>query len=221
MKERTLKMMLRRYTIKKALKIAGLCVAAIVVNVLVFVGAFWLNKVTTKQYATSDINDYGHYIVIARNEYASNYINAFFPERIESSFTDVTYSYRAQNNANYAFEAYLEFVIEDEEAFREFISAKTSGLECKEFPYDPNFIEYTLVENEYLEIYVYDGEDNQNSKIGIDDARIGKILCNAEEHRIIFVAMAMSDAWNAYSDFFCCYFDRFNIDPIKYEDVRF
>ena len=102
MKERTLKMMLRRYTIKKALKTVGLCVSVVLLSVTFFVGVFLLNMVMTKQYATSDINDYGHYIVIAGNEYASKYINAFFPERIESSFTDVTYSYRAQDNANYA-----------------------------------------------------------------------------------------------------------------------
>lgn len=200
---------------KKLLKNLIVCASIGVLSVAFFIGILALDK--PKQYATSDINDYGHYIGNADNQFASKYISAFFPEIIESSFTDVTYSYRAQNFGNYAFEAYLEFVIEDEKAFQEFISAKTSGMESKVFSYDPSFIEYTL--DDTLEIFVLDGEEDQNRRIWIDSAKIGKILCNAKEHRIIFVAMAMWDAWDAYSDFFCCYFDRFNIDPAKYEGV--
>jgi len=197
---------------KNLLKVLIISVSVWALIIALIVGALLLTK--PKQYATSDINNYGHYIGNGDNQFASKYISAFFPEIIESSFTDVTYSYRAQNLGNYAFEAYLEFVIEDEKAFHEFISGKTSGLECKEFSYDPNFVEYTL--DDSLEISVMDGEKNQNRRIWISEARIGKILCNAEEHRIIFVAMAMRDAWYAYSDFFCCYFERFNIDPAKY-----
>lgn len=201
---------------KNLLKVLIISVSFWALIIVLIVGALLLTK--PKQYATSDINNYGNYIGNADNQFASKYISAFFPEIIESSFTDVTYSYRAQNLGNYAFEAYLEFVIEDEKAFHEFISGKTSGLECKEFPYDPNFVEYTL--DDMLDIDVIDGEDKQNRQIWISTARIGKILCNAEEHRIIFVAMAMRDAWDAYSDYFCCYFDRFNIDPTKYEGAR-
>ena len=201
---------------KNLLKVLIISVSFWALIIVLIVGALLLTK--PKQYATSDINNYGNYIGNADNQFASKYISAFFPEIIESSFTDVTYSYRAQNLGNYAFEAYLEFVIEDEKAFHEFISGKTSGLECKEFPYDPNFVEYTL--DDMLDIDVINGEDKQNRQIWISTARIGKILCNAEEHRIIFVAMAMRDAWDAYSDYFCCYFDRFNIDPTKYEGAR-
>lgn len=201
---------------KNLLKVLIISVSFWALIIVLIVGALLLTK--PKQYATSDINNYGNYIGNADNQFASKYISAFFPEIIESSFTDVTYSYRAQNLGNYAFEAYLEFVIEDEKAFHEFISGKTSGLECKEFSYDPNFVEYTL--DDMLDISVIDGEDDQNRKISIHNARIGKILCNAEEHKIIFVAIAMRDAWDAYSDYFCCYFDRFNIDPTKYEGAR-
>ena len=201
---------------KEWLKITMIAIAIIVLMAALFVGILLFDK--PKQYATSDINNYGRYIGNADNRFASEYICAFFPEIIESSFTDVTYSYRAQNWGNYAYEAYLEFVIEDEKAFYEFISANTSGLECKEFSYDPDFVEYTL--DDMLDIGIINGEDDQNRKISIHNARIEKILCNAEEHRIIFVAMAMRDAWQAYSDFFCCYFDRFNIDPTRYIGVR-
>ena len=201
---------------KNLLKVLIISVSFWALIIVLIVGALLLTK--PKQYATSDINNYGNYIGNVDNQFASKYISAFFPEIIESRFTDVTYSYRAQNLGNYAFEAYLEFVIEDEKAFHEFISGKTSGLECKEFPYDPNFVEYTL--DDMLDISVIDGEDDQNRKISIHNARIGKILCNAEEHKIIFVAIAMRDAWDAYSDYFCCYFDRFNIDPTKYECAR-
>ena len=202
---------------KKQLKITIISVSIWAFIVAIFICSHVI-PIGLKQHATSNISEYGHYIGNADNQFASKYISAFFPEIIESSFTDVNYSYRAQNFGNYAFEAYLEFVIEDEKAFHEFISGKTSGLECKEFPYDPNFVEYTL--DDMLDIGVIDDEDDQNRKISIYNARIGKILCNAEEHRIIFVAIAMRDAWFAYSDYFCCYFDRFNIDPTKYEGAR-
>ena len=201
---------------KKLLIFAIICASVGVLSIAILIGAF-LMSVIPKQYATSDISDYGYYIGNKDNQFASEYIGKFFPEIIEDSFTDVTYSYRAQNYANYAFEAYLEFVIEDEKTFEKFISAKTSGIEPKTFSYDPSFIEYTL--DDTLEIFILDSKDNENSKIEIRYAKIGKILCNAEEHRIIFVAMAMRDAWGAYSDYFCRYFDRFNIDPTNYEGV--
>ena len=154
---------------KKLLKNLIVCASIGVLSVAFLIGILALDK--PKQYATSDINDYGHYIGNADNQFASKYISAFFPEIIESSFTDVTYSYRAQNWGNYAFEAYLEFVIEDEKAFQEFISVKTSGMESKVFSYDPSFIEYTL--DDTLEIFVLDGEEDQNRKIWINSAKIG------------------------------------------------
>lgn len=197
---------------KQLLKILIVCFSVIVLMGTLVVSLQLLTK--PEQYATSDIKNYGHYIGNADNQFASEYISAFFPENIESSFTDVTYSYRAQDWGNYAFEAYLEFVIEDERVFQEFISAKTAGMKSKVFSYDPNFVEYKL--DDSLSVSVIDGGEDQISKIWIGSAKIGKILCNEKEHRIIFVAMAMRDAWDAYSDFFCCYFDRFNIDPAKY-----
>lgn len=201
---------------KQLLKVLIVCFSVIMLMGTLVVGLQLFTK--PEQYATSDINNYGHYIGNADNQFASKYISAFFPENIESSFTDVTYSYRAQDWGNYAFEAYLEFVIEDEKAFQEFISLKTYGMESKVFSYDPDFVEYTL--DDSLSISVIDDGENQNGRIWIDSAAIGKILCNIKEHRIIFVAMAMRDAWDAYSDFFCSYFDRFNIDPAKYEGVE-
>lgn len=201
---------------KQLLKRLIICFLIIVLMGAIVVCLHLLTK--PEQYATSDINNYGHYVGNADNQFASEYISAFFPEIIESSFTDVTFSYKAQNFGNYAFEVYLEFVIEDDKAFQEFIGAKTYGMESKVFSYDPNFVEFTL--DDSLSISVIDGGEDQNSKIWIGSAKIGKILCNEKEHRIIFVAMAMRDAWDAYSDFFCCYFDRFNIDPVKYDGVE-
>ena len=201
---------------KQLLKLLIICFLIIVLMGAIVVCLKLLTK--PEQYATSDINKYGHYVGNADNQFASEYISAFFPEIIESSFTDVTFSYKAQNLGNYAFEAYLEFVIEDDKAFQEFIGAKTYGMESKAFSYDPNFVEFTL--DDSLSISVIDGKENQSRRIWIGSATIGKILCNTKEHRIIFVAMAMRDAWDAYSDFFCCYFDRFNIDPVKYDGVE-
>ena len=97
---------------KKLLKNLIVCASIGVLSVAFLIGILALDK--PKQYATSDINDYGHYIGNADNQFASKYISAFFPEIIESSFTDVTYSYRAKIWANNAIEANQELVIEDE-----------------------------------------------------------------------------------------------------------
>ena len=199
---------------KKLLIIATICVAIGALSIVIFVATL-LIPVNPRQYSTSNVNDYGHYSGNKDNQFASEYIGAFFPEVIDERFTDVTYLYRAQNYANYAFEAYLEFVIEDEEIYKEFVHAKTSGLEGKTFSYDPSFVEYTLTDT--LEIFILDSKGNENNKVEIRDAQIGKILCRAEDHRVIFVAMAMRDAWGAYTDFFCVFFNRFEIDPTKYE----
>ena len=193
---------------KKVYLVIGVCIFIVILGIALIVGAF-LFPVNPRQHVTSDIEHYGHYTGNVDNQYAKEYIEEIFPEKIEEYFTDITYSYRAQNYANYAFEAYLEFTIEDKNTYEDYTNAITDGLVGQPFRYDSSYMEYTL--DDELTVYPNDKEACE-----IDCAWIRKVLCNPDEHRVIFVALAAWDAWEARTDFFCVYFNRFDIDPTEY-----
>ncbi len=160
-----------------------------------------------RQYVTTDLKDYGKYVGNYDNDFANEFIPSFFPLKIEDNFENVKYSYRAQKGDTYAFEAYLEFQIEDEKAFQSHVLEKT-GNNATEFQCDLDFKEY-VISNEFQLI----GEDSD----GISRAKIGKILYSENEHRIIYVAIGVYDGGLVDTDFLCEYFNRFDIDPKNYK----
>jgi len=177
-----------------------LCLAALV----------W-DFVFPRQYCTSDLNDYGKYIGNYDNDSAQTLIAEFFPEKIEADFANVKYSYRAQKGDTYAFEAYLEFQIEDEEKFESYLS-QNIGDNSVDFQYDSDFKEY-VISNE-LQLWSVKGEEKD---IHIKDAKIRKILYSEKNHQIIYVALGVYDGGAVKTDFLCEYFNRFGIDPVRYE----
>lgn len=165
----------------------------------------------TKQYITTDISDYGKYIGNYDNESVKTFINSFFPDKIEDNFSDIVYSYRAQKNDAYAFEAYLSFTLPNMEQYNIFIESYTKGLAKSMFRYDESYWEYTVVDEFYP-----DPPKNDNKDIHIRYAKIGKILCCPEKQEVIFVAFGVYDGGVAKTDFLCVYFDRFHINPREY-----
>ena len=165
-------------------------------------------------YSTTDINDYGKYVGNYDNKSVKEFVTSFFPEEIEDDFTDVRYSYRARKGDAYAFEAYLEFRIEDTSAFKTYIADKTGG-NAVDFEYDSDFKEYIISDNFEL----VDSDDGSAST-SIGYARIGKILYSEKEQRIIYVALGVYDGGFADTDYLCVYFNRFGIDPFEYEEGR-
>lgn len=166
-----------------------------------------VQSVIPKQYVTTNINDYGNYIGNRDNDFANEFITSFFPEKIEKSFSNIKYSYRAQKNDTYAFEAYLQFQIEDSTVFQKFI-ADNALTDSVDFRYDSSFKERVIADELQLTTI-------KNQKIQF--AKIGKILYSEETHEIIYVAIGVYDGGIVSTEFLSEYFNRFNIDPIEYQ----
>ena len=183
----------------------------IVFIVLLYVLLYGFSVYPPRQHCTTDIEDYGKYVGNYDNDSVEAFITSFFPEKIEDDFANVKYSYRAQKGDAYAYEAYLEFQIEDEEEFESYILMKTGG-KAVEFSYDSDFKEYVI--SDILDLQTEEGEKTYN----IGGAKIGKILYSEKDHRIIYVAIGVYDGGLAKTSFLCEYFNRFNIDPLKYKE---
>ena len=195
---------------KKTLTVSLVILAIVAVLIFVFVLAL-VSWAIPKQYTTTDIADYGIYKGNYDNKSVQEFINSFFPDEIEGVFSNVTYSYRAQKNDTYAFEAYLSFAIEDEQQYKAFVQEHTADLNQQEFRYDAAYQEYVVIDEFRPSSQEYENED-----IHIQYAKIGKILCCHEKQEVIFVALGVYDGGVVTTDFLCVYFDRFQIDPREY-----
>lgn len=167
-----------------------------------------------RQYITTDIADYGQYVGNYDNETVQEFISSFFPDQLDPTFSNVVYSYRAQKNDTYAFEAYLEFTIEDADQYQAFMTRVANGKTGSHFLYDDTFIEYTIADIFRPVNQQFGSIEDVGVKISF--AEIGKILCSPSDQRIIFVALGVYDGGIATTDFLTVYFDRFQIDPLKY-----
>lgn len=169
-------------------------------------------------YTTTDTAEYGIFKGNGDNEAVKSYVNSFFPDRIEDYFTDITYSYRAQEESLYRFEVYLEFRIEDADTYRNFVCKYTKGLIKKPFIYNEDFQEYTIDDEVALTVYRNFNKDGSivSQNIFFDETKLGKIFCNDKDQRIVFVAIGVSNWANA--DDLCIFFQHFHIDPLEYTD---
>lgn len=201
----------------------GLFILLIVTMLLLFRQCvIWAT--TPADYETHDIADYGIYIGNSE-EYMYEYIDRFFPAEISEDFQDVTYVFRSRAVDEHAFEAYLEFVIEDEAAFEEHVRLATDGFVSGTFHYDRSFQEYVLHNNSTGMVYdhimvrgKYSNEEGTANFYQIEDAAIAKILVDYDAQRVIYIAMSVFDGGAADTEFFNEYFNRFGIDPKDYEE---
>ena len=167
-------------------------------------------------YETNDVADYGIVKGNYDNDSPKKYISSFFPEKIEDYFSDVTYHYKAQKLDTYAFEMYLEFEIQDTDKYASFISniSHVIGNEVSEtFYFDSAYQAYYI--SNYLTIFESSDEDRPPY---IENALIGLILFSEEEQRIIFFALGMYDGGGANVEELGFFFNRFEIDPLEYEE---
>jgi hypothetical protein len=134
---------------------------------------------------------------------------------IDQSFSNITYSYKAENTDSYGFEAYLEFHIEDKEQFDEYVSVLKKGRSWQNFDFCPGFQECNL-EN----VLVLDLDDDVDPASifyrQILCARIRKILYSSETQTIIYVAIGVYDGGGIGTNYLNTFFDRFQIDPAVY-----
>lgn len=172
-------------------------------------------------YETQSVEDYGSFPGLAE-EYMTEYINRFFPEQILDDYQDVKYVFRRSNIDEYSFEAYLEFTFDSADAFNAHVLDATEGMLPGTFAFDEDFQEYVVYDTD--DGFVYDHlmlehehYDDGEVSYSIRYAKIAKLLVNADEQRVIYIALALHDGGGTSTSFLRSYFDRFDIDPKEYE----
>lgn len=210
--------LIKRITVTYIFARTGMILSGVLLLFL-FVGGMILLAILKPHTYTeiTDIAEYGKFTGTANNSFAQKYIQSFFPEEIRDDFKNVRYSYKAEDIDNYAFEAYLEFQIEDSSQFCAYVSNIAPESVWKEFSYNSSFKEYSI-ENR-LWIYQDPREDQHGGSHSIQEARMRKILYSEETQTVIFVALGVYDGGAANTGFFNTYFKRFAIDPIEYAET--
>ena len=159
-------------------------------------------------YSTNSISDYGKIKGNFDNEKPAEFINSFFPENIEEYFSDAQYHYKAKQFDTYAYEAYLEFKIEDKEAFAEYIGNEIYVEDSVQFAYDSSYREITV--SNRLDVTAYD------DYFAIEQAKLGKILWSEADGTVIYWAMGVYDGGATHLDELDCLFSRFQIDHAEF-----
>lgn len=179
----------------------------------VFLGFVWLIAADGTIYETDSISDYRIITGNNDNERPADFVAQFFPDMIQTSFSDVTYHYTAKKGDEYAFECYLEFVIEDDDAFHSFMMPYSERYKAVEFSPDNSFMEYSISNVLDMDWTMFSNEKGYP----IQYAKIGKILYSPDEHRIIFVALGVNAGGGAGTADLHYFFDRFHIDVLAYQ----
>lgn len=188
-----------------------------IVTVL-FLGLFLMLFLPPKYTEKTLISDYGHYGGTGADRFVEQYIQSFFPKEIEESFSNVKYSYKAENTDTYGFEAYLEFKIEDKMEFQTLISEIAGEEHWKDSAHAPGYKEYCIEDVFKLD---FDETDDPSSIFyrQIVYAKIRKILYSPKDQTIIYVAMGVYDGGGIGTNYFNVFFERFQIDPVEYEQT--
>ena len=167
-------------------------------------------------YETTRIEDSGQITGNFENERPEEFIHSFFPEEIEDSFSDVSYLYKAKKGDTYAYECYLEFVIEDADAYSAFVEKHIMRSESSPFLYDKAFCEQSISNILHLQ-----HSETTEGTYAIGTAELGKILYSDHQQRIIFVALGMYDGGGATTSELGYFFSRFHIDPWEYAKTAY
>ena len=167
-------------------------------------------------YETNDIQDYGVYTGNCDNGPPTEFITSFFPEKIDETFTQIVYHYKAKAFDTYAYEAYLEFVIEDENAFSSFLNRYVDTADAEPFLYDNSLLEYSI-----SNVIRIQKPANESGAYAISYAEIGKILYSTDEQRIIFVAIGVYDGGGTDTSELDYFFSKFQINCANYQNNAF
>lgn len=156
------------------------------------------------KYPITDIDKYGEYSDCV-NEYETN----FFPELDKSIMSNFRYSYNRDCIIDCCHEIYLEFTIENEDAFATFISEhqnriiqENENVIVQEFEYNNAYTE-VVIRDELMSRY-------EDGDLVIDCAYIQKLIYNEENNTVIFISLSVIDYWKFENS---TYIERFNIDP--------
>ena len=120
------------------------------------------------------------------------------------------YSYNSYCFIDHAHEIYLEFTIENEDEFTQFINEKQSSIMQENTDVTVQKLKY---DESYTEVVIGDKIKTRYSEDGelvIDSAYIRKLIYNEDINSIIFVHLFVMDYWEFENS---TYIERFNIDP--------
>lgn len=187
-----------------------LSLIAFVLFILLLLGVFIFMLSHSETYETNDIADYGNITGNYDNDTPREFIFSFFPEKLDNSFSDVVYHYKAKKFDAHAYEVFLDVTVDDPIAFTLFVGPYIN--DSAPFPYDQSFMEVTIAQ----ELWLHRSSSDQNL-LYIDYARIGKILYSESEQRVIFFALGVLDGGGTSTSELSYFADRFNIDWEKLE----
>lgn len=185
-------------------------IVAIVIALCVFLPGYG------EIYETTYLWDYGKIIGNFDNDTPKAFITSFFPEEIDDSFSEIVYHYKAKKGDGYAYECYLEFVIEDPDEYQAFVEEHINVDESVVFAYDEHFYEQSV-----SNVLLLQTPRENEAVYPISNAELGKILFSNEEQRLIFVAIGMYDGGGTNTVELSHFFSRFQIDPLEYEKTAY
>lgn len=205
---------------KKAIIFAILIpVGIVLLSLFLLIGSFAISF-TPRSYETNSLNNYGKFTGNYNNEYPKEFTMSFFPQTIETHFTNVNYTYRAQKGDTYAFEVFLEFHIEDAHEFAEHIASIGPNSQWHSFSYNSEYMEYVVDDKFELVDEPTEYSADSYEYLPIRYANIGRILYCSENQTVIYSAMGVYDGGLAKTTYFNLFFSRFQIDPLEYAYAR-
>ena len=197
----------------KAMKISAIILIIILISVAVISGLIHgmmrlvaLDATNAEVYETNNIDDYGSIIGNCDNDAPKEFITSFFPEKISETFSDLRYHYKAKKFDTYAYEAYLEFVIEDPVGFETYLRDNPNTTQAVPFSYDESYMICDFSRTMDLR-----RPAKENGAYAIEYAKVGCILYNTEEQRIIYFALGVYDGGGTDTSELNYFFNRFGI----------
>lgn len=161
-------------------------------------------------YIVTDISQYRTIPGTGLYSKVKKYSNLVMPKEIEDFFIVEKYSlmYDVWDDIH---EEYLEVIIEDETQYQEYINGMIGDKETEVFFYDETYQEYVV--NDIIDLTT-----SADGNKGILFAEIQKILFSDSMNKIIFLSLAIPNAYGPVDSDRFCYFEKFNIDPTTYYD---
>jgi len=196
--------------IKTVLKLFGyigqaaislIAVCAVIILILI-IAMFVESKM---DYKTNNLEDYGEIVGNIDNNEPQEFVFSFFPAEIEEYFSQPKYHYKAVKGNTYAYEAWLEFVIEDKAQFDAYVSSLPEAQKITSFTPAPSYTDYTY--GDYLRF-----SQGADGEYRLHAARMGKILVSESEQHIIYFATGVSGGDVPMEDL-GYYWENFSIHP--------
>lgn len=205
-----------RNTLRCALALA----AVLVLSFALIVGSVLL-LLATLPVEITETDDPADYLRITGNHdngRPAAFIATFFPEALGADFADVTYHYRAEKFDSIACETCLAFTL-PEAAFAAHVAALARHGTPQPFPFADGW-DMWVIDNR-LDTWTR-GERGRPDEAAdgvrnIESARVGLILCNRAERRLMYFALMVHDGGAADTDGFGFFLTRFGIDPLAFE----